>query len=166
MIFSRSHLHKKIDSALNTPLELLTIFAKGSILMFDWVLDTPLTCLKKDKNCEKPVKELFLNAAAKSFLRNFWEKLYWEMIFFTVIFSKFCKKSRSSHQRCSIKKAVLNNFAIFTGKHVSESLFNKIIGLPACNLIKKRLQHRSFSVNIVKFLITLILKNTCKQPLL
>ena len=28
--------------------------------MFDWVLDTPLTCLKKDKNCEKPVRELFL----------------------------------------------------------------------------------------------------------
>ena len=28
--------------------------------MFDWVLDTPLTCLKKDKNCEKSVTELFL----------------------------------------------------------------------------------------------------------
>ena len=28
--------------------------------MFDWVLDTPLACLKKEKNCEKPVKELFL----------------------------------------------------------------------------------------------------------
>ena len=28
--------------------------------MFDWVLDMALTCLKKDKNCEKPVKELFL----------------------------------------------------------------------------------------------------------
>ena len=29
------------------------------------------------------------------------------MIFFKVVFSKFCKKSRSSHHRCSIKKAVL-----------------------------------------------------------
>ena len=28
--------------------------------MFDWVLDTHLTCVKKDKNCERPVKELFL----------------------------------------------------------------------------------------------------------
>ena len=45
---------------VNTPQEPLTIFAISSILMFDWVLDTPLTCLKKDKNCEKPVKELFL----------------------------------------------------------------------------------------------------------
>ena len=38
------------DSVTNTPLELLTIFTKGSILMFDWVLDKPLICLKKDKN--------------------------------------------------------------------------------------------------------------------
>ena len=45
---------------LNTPLEPLTILAKGSILMFDWVLNTSLTCLKKNKNCEKPVKEFFL----------------------------------------------------------------------------------------------------------
>ena len=52
------------DSVLETPLELLTIFAKRSILMFDWVLDTPLTCLKKDKNYEKPIKELFFRKAA------------------------------------------------------------------------------------------------------
>ena len=32
-------------------------FRKGSTLMFDWVLDTPLTCLKKDKNCEEPVNK-------------------------------------------------------------------------------------------------------------
>ena len=30
---------------------------------------------------------------------------------------------RSSHQSCSIKKAVLKNFAIFTGKHLCWSLF-------------------------------------------
>ena len=63
--------------------------------MFDWVSDTPLTYLEEEKNCEKPVKEFFFrNAAAKTkkqFLRNFWEKLYWEMIFFTVVFSKFWK---------------------------------------------------------------------------
>ena len=45
---------------LNTLLEPLTIFAIGSIFMFDWFIDTPLTCLKKEKNCEKPVKVLFL----------------------------------------------------------------------------------------------------------
>ena len=58
-------------SVLNTPLELLTIFAKGSILMFDSILDTPLTCLKKDKNCEKPVQELFLETLQLRLRNNF-----------------------------------------------------------------------------------------------
>ena len=35
--------------------KILIIFAKESILMFEWLLDTPLTCLKKDNNCQKPV---------------------------------------------------------------------------------------------------------------
>ena len=39
------------------------------------------------------------------------------MVFFNIIFSKFLSKSRSSYQRCSIKKAALKIFAIFTGKH-------------------------------------------------
>ena len=59
---------------LNTPLELLTIFAKGSILMFDWVLDKPLTCLKKDKNCKKPVQELFLEMLQLR-LRNHFQEI-------------------------------------------------------------------------------------------
>ena len=36
---------------------------------------------------------------------------------------------RSSHQRCSIKKAVLINFAKFTGKPVCQSLFFPILDL-------------------------------------
>ena len=35
-----------------------------------------------------------------------------------------------------------------------ESLFNDAAGLKACNLIKRRLEHRRFPVNIVKFLRT------------
>ena len=54
---------------LNMPLESLTIFAIGSILMFDWVLDMSLKYLKKDKNCKKPVKELFLEMLQQR-LRN------------------------------------------------------------------------------------------------
>ena len=50
--------------------------------------------------------------------------------------------SRSSHRRCSVKKGVLKNFAIFTGKH-----------------LRKRLQHRCFPVNIAKYLRTPILMN-------
>ena len=55
----------------NTPLDPLTIFAIRSILMFEWVLDTPLTCLKKDKNSEKPVKELFLKTLQQRLRNNF-----------------------------------------------------------------------------------------------
>ena len=32
-------------------------------------------------------------------------------------------ENRSSHQRCSVKKGVLRNFAKFTGKHLCQSLF-------------------------------------------
>ena len=32
---------------------------------------------------------------------------------------------RSSHQRCSVKKGALKNFAKFTGKHLYQSLFLK-----------------------------------------
>ena len=36
---------------------------------------------------------------------------------------------RSSHQRCSVKKGVLRNFAKFTGKHLCQSLFsNNVAG--------------------------------------
>ena len=41
---------------------------------------------------------------------------------------------------------------------VSESLFNKVVGLQACNFIKKRLQHRFFPVNIVTFLRAALIK--------
>ena len=47
---------------LNTPLGPLTIG-------FECALDTPLTCLKKDKNYKKPVKELFLETQQQR-LRN------------------------------------------------------------------------------------------------
>ena len=58
-------------------------------------------------------------------------------------------------------KSFFKNFAISTGKHLSWSLFL----IKACNFIKKRLQHRCFSVNIAKFSTTHIVKNICKQLL-
>ena len=41
------------------------------------------------------------------------------------------RKSTSSHQRCSVRKGALTNFAKFTGKHLCQSfLFNKVqVGL-------------------------------------
>ena len=48
---------------------------------------------------------------------------------------------------------------------VLESLFNKVAGL-ACNVIKKRLQHRSFPVKFAKILRSTILKNIFQRLLL
>ena len=71
--------------------------------------------------------------------------------------------SRSSHQRCSVREGVLRNFTKFTGKHLCQSLF--LIKFP-CNFIKKRLWHKCFPVNFVKFLRTAFLQNTSWRLLL
>ena len=55
----------------------------------------------------------------------------------------------TSHRRCSVKRGVFKNFAIFTGKHLFWSL-----------------QHRFFPVKSAKFLRTPILKNICERLLL
>ena len=59
---------------------------------------------------------------------------------------------RGSHRRCSIKKAVLGDFANFTGKHLCQSLIFNVVGLRPTTLLKKRLWHRCFPVNLAKFL--------------
>ena len=68
------------------------------------------------------------------------------------------------HQlRCSIKTDVLKNFVNFTGKHLWQNPFlNNVI----TTLLKKRPWHRCFPVKFAKFLITTILYNTSKRPLL
>ena len=43
-----------------------------------------------------------------------------------------------------------------------EALFNQVAGLQFCNFIQKRFQHKCFSVNITKFLETLILNKICE----
>ena len=53
----------------------------------------------------------------------------------------------------SFKIGVLENFTIFTGKHLCWSLFF-IKSVQVCNFIEKRLQHRRFPLNITKFLRT------------
>ena len=69
---------------------------------------------------------------------------------------------RSNHQRCSIIKGVLRNFAKFTGKqHQCQNLIlNKVAGLSPATLLKKRLWHRCFPVNFAKFLRMPFLQNT------
>ena len=70
------------------------------------------------------------------------------------------KNTRSSHQRCSIIKGVLINFAKFIGNHQCESLFlNKVAALRPmiCQgwstiFIITYLQHKSCNIFIIKHL--------------
>ena len=60
---------------------------------------------------------------------------------------------RSSRLEVFCKKGVLRNFTTFTEKHLCQSLFfNKVASLRPATLLKKRLWHRCFPVNLVKFL--------------
>ena len=53
-----------------------------------------------------------------------------------------------------LKIGVFENIPTFTGKL---PVFNRVTGLKACNIVKNKLQHRCFRVNIAKFLKTAIL---------
>ena len=66
---------------------------------------------------------------------------------------EFLRINRNSHQRCSIIKGILRNFARFTGKQLCQSPF-----WPA-TLLKKSLWHKCFPVNFAKFLRTPFLQN-------
>ena len=68
-------------------------------------------------------------------------------------YQKFVWEFRSIHQRCSVRKGVLRNFAKFTGKHLCQRLF------PATILIK-RLWNRCFTVNFANFRRTPFLQKT------
>ena len=60
---------------------------------------------------------------------------------------------KNSRPELFCKKGVLRNFAKFTGKQLCQSLFlNKATGLRPATLSKRRLWHRYFPVNFVKFL--------------
>ena len=70
--------------------------------------------------------------------------------------------SRSSHQRCSIKKDVLKNFA--DSQENTCAGFSGFSAFPGpATLFKKRLWHRRFPVNFAKYLRTPILKNICER---
>ena len=61
------------------------------------------------------------------------------------------KRYRSSHQRCSVKKGVLKNFANFTGKHPCWSLF--LIKLQAFSQRDSSVsQHKCFPLKFAELL--------------
>ena len=60
---------------------------------------------------------------------------------------------RSSHPEVFCKKGILRNFAKFTGKNLSQSLFfNKVAGLRPATLFKKETLAQLFSCEFCKFL--------------
>ena len=70
-------------------------------------------------------------------------------------FSQFREQIfRSSHLQMLFKIGALKSFPNFTGKHLCWSLFLKNLQAEGLQLCKKRLQHRCFPVNFVKFLKT------------
>ena len=102
---------------------------------------------------------------------SFTEHLRWLLLnfcgskyFFVAEYGIYCWQShrfRSSHQRCSVRKGVLRNFAKLTGKHKCQNLFfNKVAGLRPSTLLKKRLWHRCFPISFAKFLRTPFIENT------
>ena len=65
------------------------------------------------------------------------------------------------------KKAVLKNFAIFTGKHMCWNLFLiKLQAIRLTSLLKRDSNIRYFPVNIVKFLRAPIFENVRERLLL
>ena len=76
------------------------------------------------------------------------------LIFLEIVIDK-CSQKQPLEAFC--KKAVLRNFARFTGKHLC---------LRPAALLKKRLWHRCFPVNFAKFLRTSFLQNTSGRVLL
>ena len=66
-----------------------------------------------------------------------------------------------------MKKGVLEYFTKFAEKHLFQILFfNKVAGLSPATLLKKRLWHRCFPVNFVKYSRTPFLQNTSGRLLL
>ena len=49
------------------------------------------------------------------------------MVFYNLVLQFHFKECGSSHQRCSVKKGILNNFTKLTGKHLCQSLFLNIV---------------------------------------
>ena len=113
---------------------------------------------------QQPVTFLKMLLFHRCFSAIFLEQYQKKSILFKDLPVHFNNRSNS---RCSVTKGVLRNFAIFTGKHLCQSLFfKKVAGLRPETLLKKRFQHRCFPVNFLKFLRTLFSQITSWRLLL
>ena len=68
---------------------------------------------------------------------------------------KFCYRYGNFQNTEAVTGGVLKSFTKFTKRHLCQSMPQ------SCNFIKKRLQHRCFPVNFVKFLRTPFFASDC-----
>ena len=115
---------------------------------------------------------VFTKAIAYSLLQKTWFSSQTTILlnslshFFAVFSSCYFQSSEAVARRHSARKSVLRNFAKFTGKHLYQSPFLiKLQAWPA-TLLKKRLWHKCFPVNLTKFLRTPFLQNNSGRLLL
>ena len=77
---------------------------------------------------------------------------------------KFCYRHGNFQNIEAATAGFPKNFTKFIGKRLWQTLFfNKVAGLKPANLLKKRLRHKCFSLNFVKFLETTSLRATVSQ---
>ena len=75
--------------------------------------------------------------------------------------------TRTSDQRCSVRKGVLRNFAKFTGKHLCQVLFyNKVAGPEPAALLKKETLAQVFSYEFCEISENTFSQNTSERLLL
>ena len=81
--------------------------------------------------------------------------------------NNFVSKPLPPESASVLKKDVLRNFAKCRERHLRWNFFlNKIESFRPATLFKKRLRHRCFPVNFMKFLKAPFLQNTCGWLLL
>ena len=74
---------------------------------------------------------------------------------------KFCYRHGNFQNTEAATEGFLKNFTKFIGKCLCQSLFlNKVGGRRPANLLERRLRHKCFSANFVKFLRTTFLQAT------
>ena len=98
-----------------------------------------------------PVPESFFNKVVGLKPATLLKKRLWHRCF-PVNFVKFLRTPFfTEHRRWLLLKVATGGWCL-----VFVSLLNEVGGLKACNFIKKGLQHMCFTVNIAKFLRTLV----------
>ena len=117
--------------------------------------------LQTNANCKICATILFL-----IYIYNLMYILYTAEFYTRTSVSVKHTKYKSCHRRCSAKKLFIEISQNSPENTCARARFIMKSQAEACNVIKKRLWHRCFSVNFANFLWTTFLQNTSGQLLL